>query len=158
MWIYSGPEDTARIHPEGVHEETVAQWLRSITGNKDNPRGARRILPFDANNAPEEVFTKMYSMPNGEQRQEGAESDGKSSDWQYVDNSEDESKDSSSSEEVDSSPHSERRSKQSQDPAGGRGKAVPPSVRSALKLQLQTNREGREVGQSCSTQVSEGPA
>jgi hypothetical protein len=55
MWMYSGPEDTARTHPEEVEEKTVAQWLRSITGNKDNPRGSRRILPFDAQNAPGEV-------------------------------------------------------------------------------------------------------
>ena len=46
MWLYSGPEVTARIHPEEGREETVAQWLRSITGNKDNPRGARWTLPF----------------------------------------------------------------------------------------------------------------
>ena len=55
MWMYSGPEDTALVHPEEVAEETVAQWLQSITGNNDNPRGARRILPLDANNAPGEV-------------------------------------------------------------------------------------------------------
>ena len=47
MWMYSGPEDTARTHPEEVGEEMVAQWLRSITGNKDNPRGARRVVPLD---------------------------------------------------------------------------------------------------------------
>lgn len=45
MWLYSGADDTARTHPEEVKEETVAQWLRSITGNKDNPRGAKRIDP-----------------------------------------------------------------------------------------------------------------
>ena len=39
MWMYSGIEDTTRIHPEEVIEEIVAQWLRGITGNKDNPRG-----------------------------------------------------------------------------------------------------------------------
>jgi hypothetical protein len=55
MWMYSGPSDTARVHPEEVTEETVAQWLRSITGNKDNPRGSRRVAPLDANNEPDKV-------------------------------------------------------------------------------------------------------
>ena len=55
MWMYSGSDDTARTHPEEVAEDTVAQWLWSVTGNKDNPRGARRILLFDANCAPGEV-------------------------------------------------------------------------------------------------------
>ena len=62
MWMYSGPEDTARIHPEEVAEETVAQWLQSITRNKDNPRGSRRILPFDANNEPEEDMLNLQSV------------------------------------------------------------------------------------------------
>jgi hypothetical protein len=55
MWLYSGTEDTTRTHPEEVREETGAQWLRSITGNKDNPRGAKQILPFDADHLPGEV-------------------------------------------------------------------------------------------------------
>ena len=106
MWMYSGPEDTARTHPEEVNEETVAQWLRSITSNKDNPRGSRKILPFDANNAPGEVrlptvfplfcgcswirlisttcvlqvCTKLHSMSNEEQYQEGLDSDSEGSD------------------------------------------------------------------------------
>ena len=46
MWMYSGIEDSTRVHPE-VDKDTVEQWLRGITGNKDNPRGARRIPPLD---------------------------------------------------------------------------------------------------------------
>ena len=38
-WMYPGSDDTACIHPEEVDEEMVARWLRSVTGNKDNPRG-----------------------------------------------------------------------------------------------------------------------
>ena len=41
MWMYSGTDDTARTHPEEVIEEMVAQWLRSVTSNKDNPRGGQ---------------------------------------------------------------------------------------------------------------------
>ena len=62
MWMYTGTEDTARIHSEEVSEEKVAQWLRSITGNKDNPHGARRILPLDTDNAPEEVRHALPSV------------------------------------------------------------------------------------------------
>nr|XP_020191627.1 protein IWS1 homolog [Aegilops tauschii subsp. strangulata] len=138
MWMYSGTEDTARVHPEEVTGETVAQWLRSITGNKDNPRGSWRVLPFDANNEPDKIYTEMYSMPNGEQVQEGMESGGESGDWKSDDESDEDREDSSSSEEVDSPPRSERRSKQMHDPVGGREKAakqpkvVPPKPRKAL--------------------------
>ena len=47
MWMYSGLEDSTRIHPEDVSEDTVEQWLRGITGNKGNPWGPRRVIPFD---------------------------------------------------------------------------------------------------------------
>ena len=55
MWLYSRPDDTARVHPEEVPPKTVAMWLKSITGNQDNPRGARRVPPFDQSHAPEQV-------------------------------------------------------------------------------------------------------
>ena len=61
MWMYSGVDDTARVHPEEVAEETVAQSLRSITGNKDNPRGSRRVRPFDADHEPVKVWTLLPS-------------------------------------------------------------------------------------------------
>ena len=47
MWMYSGIEDSTLIHPEEVDEDTVEKWLKSITGNKDNPTGARRIPPLN---------------------------------------------------------------------------------------------------------------
>jgi hypothetical protein len=55
MWLYTGPDDSCRTHPEEVPEDTVAQWLKSITGARDNPRGAKRILPFCAERKPGEV-------------------------------------------------------------------------------------------------------
>ena len=55
MWMYSGIDDTARIHPEEVDEETVAQWLQGITGNKDNPRGSRRVPQLDNTYEPDKV-------------------------------------------------------------------------------------------------------
>ena len=55
MWMYSGIDDTTWIHLEEVTEETVEQWLQGITGNKDNPRGSRRVPPFDDANEPDKV-------------------------------------------------------------------------------------------------------
>ena len=55
MWMYSGIEDSTRIHPEEVDEDTVEKWLRGITGNKDNPRGSRRVAPFDNSRQPDQV-------------------------------------------------------------------------------------------------------
>ena len=53
----------------------------------------------------------MYSMPDREQEREGEASGGDSGDWHYDGGGDEESEDSSSGEEVDSPPHSERRSK-----------------------------------------------
>ena len=47
MWLHSGLEDTTRIHPEEVTDKMLEGWLSSITGNKDNPRGDRRVIPLD---------------------------------------------------------------------------------------------------------------
>ena len=44
MWMYSGIDDTTRIHPEEVDDATLERWLKSITGNKDNPRGLGGFL------------------------------------------------------------------------------------------------------------------
>ena len=49
MWMYSGAG-------EEVEAKTVAEWLRGITGNKDNPRGARRVKPFSESNQPDKVW------------------------------------------------------------------------------------------------------
>ena len=55
MWMYSGLEDSTRIHPEDVSEDTLEKWLRGITSNKDNPRGSRRVIPFDHSRQPKQV-------------------------------------------------------------------------------------------------------
>ena len=59
MWMYSGADDTARVHPEEGPAKTVAMWLKSITGNKDNPRGARRVVPFSDDNQPDKVWSSF---------------------------------------------------------------------------------------------------
>lgn len=53
------------------------------------------------------IYTKLYSMPNGEQVQEGTESADESGDSQSPDDDEEDSDDSDDSEEVDSPPRSE---------------------------------------------------
>jgi hypothetical protein len=95
----------------------------------------------------------MYSMPNGEQLQEGVECDGDSADYEYADDNEDDSEESSSSEEVDSPPRSERHSKQSQDPAGGRGKTVPPST----TIQKRTRTSTPEPSEKATKQAKVVP-
>ena len=55
MWLYSGPGDTTRVHPEEVSLNTVALWLKSITCTQDNPRGSRRVIPFGSDNPPDKV-------------------------------------------------------------------------------------------------------
>ncbi len=40
MWMYSGIDDSTRIHPEEVDKGMMEKWLKGITGNKDNPRGS----------------------------------------------------------------------------------------------------------------------
>ena len=62
MWMYSGANDTARVHPEEVTDEKVALWLKGITGNKDNPRGARIVDPFDTDNQPDKVWSLLLSV------------------------------------------------------------------------------------------------
>ena len=47
MWMYSGINDTTWIHPEEFDDAMLEGWLKSITGNKDNPRGSRRIPPLN---------------------------------------------------------------------------------------------------------------
>nr|XP_040251687.1 nucleolin-like [Aegilops tauschii subsp. strangulata] len=129
-----GSEMAPQPRPE-VSAETVAIWLTSITGNKDNPRGARRVVPFSDGNLRDKIYTETYSMPNGEQApaqdQEGEDSAEESAEWESPDDDDDdddESEESDEEEEVDSPPRTERRSKQHHDPAGGRGKAVALST------------------------------
>ncbi|KAF7011705.1 hypothetical protein CFC21_051380 [Triticum aestivum] len=144
MWMYSGPEDTTRVRREEVGEQTVARWLWSITGNKDNPCGAKRILPFHSEHLPGEAFTNMYSpVPNREPHH--GESEG-SGDFEYAyDNSDDVSDDSDDDDKVESPPHSERRSKQTQEPAADHGKAVRSSAKTQDHARTTTPEPSEKV-------------
>src|SRR4051812_40082041 len=85
-----------------------------------------------------QIYTKMYSMPNGEQVQEGEASEGESADYRSEDGSDANDDDSSCGEEVESPPHSERRSKQTHDPAGGCGKAGVSSAQVLKRTRTST--------------------
>ena len=56
MWLYCATEDETRVHPEAVDDVTLERWMVAVTGNKDNPRGARRIPPLDHNSDPDKVY------------------------------------------------------------------------------------------------------
>ncbi|XBJ24986.1 hypothetical protein VPH35_002750 [Triticum aestivum] len=131
--MYSGIEDSIRIHLEDVSEDTVEQWLRGITGNKDNPRGSRRVVPFDHLRQPEQALVDMYSVPNGEQEQdpEGEASGGESGEWHSDEEEDEESDDPSDEEEVDSPPCRERRSKHTHNPASTPDLVAAPTGQSS---------------------------
>ena len=61
MWLYSGTDDTSRVHPEAAYPKYVVQCLKCITGNKDNPRGSGRVIPFDADHLPNKVSLLLPS-------------------------------------------------------------------------------------------------
>ncbi|KAI5008842.1 hypothetical protein ZWY2020_009890 [Hordeum vulgare] len=72
IWQYAGPGDSTRTHPECVTGEVVTAWVRGITCACDNPRGARRVKPFRADNPPpNEEWTNWYSpVSNGNPAEE----------------------------------------------------------------------------------------
>ncbi|XBI75207.1 hypothetical protein VPH35_068606 [Triticum aestivum] len=141
MWLYSGLDDTTRVHPEEVTDEMLEGWLSSITGNKDNPRGARRVVPLDNTYEVDQATTEMYSTPNGAQEptEEGEASGGESGDEQVEWESDGEGEgddviDSSEEEEEEvEPPRPEGRSKLTDDPARERGKATAPVGQSSKR-------------------------
>ena len=100
-------------------------------------------------------------MPNGEQAQEqvqeGADSAEESGDWQSPDDDDEEESDESDDEEeeVDSPPRTERRSKQSHDPAGGRNKVVALSTQVHKRTRTGAVRKGHQAAQGCPFKASE---
>ena len=64
MWLYCGTDDETRINPEAVDDATLERWMAAVTGNKGNPRGARRIPPLDNSSIPDKVcliYLQLYS-------------------------------------------------------------------------------------------------
>ncbi|KAI4977961.1 hypothetical protein ZWY2020_014515 [Hordeum vulgare] len=67
MWHYTGPEDSAGTNVECVTGEMVESWVLNITGACENPRGARRVKPFRADNpSPNEAWTNWFSPVSNE--------------------------------------------------------------------------------------------
>ncbi|KAI4983741.1 hypothetical protein ZWY2020_025607 [Hordeum vulgare] len=132
MWHYSGPGDSTRSHPEEVLEETVAQWIKGITGPCDNPMGTKRVAPYSAENKPRKLeWTNLHSpVPNGDEFDIGGESEGGSIDSDYVDDSEESEDDLDDSEELKQSlPRLELRSKHRHDPMTSPSKTLASSSR-----------------------------
>ncbi|XBJ25693.1 hypothetical protein VPH35_003284 [Triticum aestivum] len=137
--MYSALEDSTRIHPEEVDDDTLEKWLSSITGNKDNPRGARRVPPFDQSRAPEQAIIEMYSVPNGEQEAlEGEASGGESGEWTSDGEGDGGSDDSSDGEEVESPPRIERRSKLDQERPSAHDKATAQAGQSSKRPRVSS--------------------
>ncbi|KAI4984200.1 hypothetical protein ZWY2020_046572 [Hordeum vulgare] len=148
MWHYSGPEDSTRSHPEEVSEETVAQWLRGITGACDNPLGAKRVWPFSVENKPPNMeLTNMYSpVSNGEQVDASGESEGGSADSDYTEDIEGSDYDSEEiEEEVQSPPCNESRSKHSQDPAATPSKTLVSNTRNVKRDRAATTESAEKA-------------
>uniref|UniRef100_A0A8I6XDB1 Uncharacterized protein n=1 Tax=Hordeum vulgare subsp. vulgare TaxID=112509 RepID=A0A8I6XDB1_HORVV len=119
LWHYSGPRDSTRSHHEQVSKETVAQWIKSITGPCDNTIGSKRVAPYSAENKPRKLeWINLHSpVPNGEQFDIRGESEGGRVDGDYTDDSEESEDDSDYSEEENQSPPRPKpRSKQHHDP------------------------------------------
>ncbi|KAM3271472.1 hypothetical protein ACQJBY_041953 [Aegilops geniculata] len=106
-----------------------------MTGNKDNPRGARRVPPLDQSHVPEKAIIEMYSMPNGEQEQdpEGEASVCDSVEWKSDGRGDEESDDPSDEEEVESPPRRERRSNLDQERPSAREKVIAQAGQSSKR-------------------------
>ena len=57
MWMYEGPGDDTRVHPEELTDDALASKIKALTSARDNPRGARRVPPYEKNIQPVEVRT-----------------------------------------------------------------------------------------------------
>ena len=62
MWLYCGTEDVTRVNPETVDDATLERWMAAVTGNKDNPRGARRIPPLDCHSDPNKACLPHFPL------------------------------------------------------------------------------------------------
>ncbi|KAI5006515.1 hypothetical protein ZWY2020_033758 [Hordeum vulgare] len=147
MWHYAGPGDSTRTHPECVTGEVVTAWVHGITRACDNPRGARRVKPFRADNPPpKEAWTNWYSPVsnrNPAEEEEGSQ-EGSVESVEYVSDSgeteeESEEEEGEDGEQSSPAPPPEPRTKHrhepvtpSAPPAAPSAPPAPPMVPSAL--------------------------
>ncbi|KAI5017956.1 hypothetical protein ZWY2020_042844 [Hordeum vulgare] len=138
MWHYTGREDSTRTHPECVTGEVVTAWVRAITRACDNPRGARRVKPFRADNPPpNEAWTNWYSpVSNGNptEEEEGSQK-GSVESAEYVSDSgeteESEEEEGEGEEQSSPPPPPEPRTKRRHEPVTSSAPPVAPSAPSA---------------------------
>ncbi|KAI4990921.1 hypothetical protein ZWY2020_039292 [Hordeum vulgare] len=126
MWHYTGPEDSTRTNVEGILEEKVTSWVLQITGPCENPKGARRVTPYSADNPPSNQEWTNWSSPvsngNPEEEEEEGSQEGSVESAEYVSDSGESEEEDSEEEEEDEEPDSppprpEHRSKRRHEPA-----------------------------------------
>uniref|UniRef100_A0A8I6X7P6 Uncharacterized protein n=1 Tax=Hordeum vulgare subsp. vulgare TaxID=112509 RepID=A0A8I6X7P6_HORVV len=137
MSHYTGPEDSTRTNVAGVTEERVTSWVLQITGPCENPKGARRVKPYNADYPPpNQAWTNWFSpVSNGnpEEEEEEGSQEGSVESAEYVSDSgeseEEKSEEEEEDEEQDSPPPQlEHRTKRRHEPAVP---SAPPASLSA---------------------------
>ena len=61
MWVYEGPSDPTRVHPEELAETDVGAKIKAITCARDTPRGAR-LVPAYSKELPPTVEVKCFCL------------------------------------------------------------------------------------------------
>ena len=84
-----------------------------------------------------QIYTEMYSLPNGDSGQEVEEGTGDAAEWKSEEETE-ESEENSSGEEVESPPRVERRSKEKNDPGAARPQVGPSGSRTPKRTRTTT--------------------
>uniref|UniRef100_A0A8I6Z4L2 Uncharacterized protein n=1 Tax=Hordeum vulgare subsp. vulgare TaxID=112509 RepID=A0A8I6Z4L2_HORVV len=138
MWLYTGPEDSTRAVAVGILEEKVTSIVLQITGPCENPKGARRVVPYSVDNPPPNQEWTNWSSPvsNGdpEEEEEEGSQEGSVDSAEYVSDSRESEEEDSEEEEEDEErdsppPPPEQRSKRRHEPVVP---SAPPALSSAL--------------------------
>uniref|UniRef100_A0A8I7B2N5 Uncharacterized protein n=1 Tax=Hordeum vulgare subsp. vulgare TaxID=112509 RepID=A0A8I7B2N5_HORVV len=168
MWYYTGPEDSTRTNVVGILEEKVTSWVLQITGPCENPKGARRVTPYSADNPPlNQEWTNWFSpVSNGDPEEEEEESsqEGSVESAEYVSDTGESEEEDSEEEEEDEEPDSppprlEHRSKRGHEPAVP---SAPPASSSAppaapVVPSVQGTKRARDVAAEPAGQSSRAP-
>uniref|UniRef100_A0A8I6XSE7 Uncharacterized protein n=1 Tax=Hordeum vulgare subsp. vulgare TaxID=112509 RepID=A0A8I6XSE7_HORVV len=173
MWHYTGPEDSTRTNVEGILEEKVTSWVLQITGPCENPKGARRVTPYSADNPPPNQEWTNWSSPvsngNPEEEEEEGSQEGSVESAEYVSNSGESEEEDSEEEEEDEEPDSpppwpEHRSKRrhehavpSAPPASSSAPPAAPAVLSVRGTKRARDAAAELAGQSSRAPKPSGP-
>ncbi|XP_040242289.1 uncharacterized protein [Aegilops tauschii subsp. strangulata] len=100
MWLYEGPGDSTRVHPEDVTEKELGTKIKAITCARDNLRGTRLVPAFHKDLPPIEDFQNLISwIPMVDHLPQDVMSD---TEQQYSERSDDESDDDDDDDEESS--------------------------------------------------------